>query len=110
MSESAYPRFLRWGEFTSRDEKNPDILEWEVIETDTFETEYGICVNAEINNEIRAVPLHNFSSANKSLLNLWNDAIKKNKIQKYSKFQLHTWLGKSIKNKDRTIRRFKIIF
>ena len=110
MSESAYPRFLRWGEFTSRDEKNPDILEWKVTETDTFETEYGICVNAKINNEIRAVSLHNFSSANKSLLNLWNDGIKKNKIQNNSKFQLLTWLGQSIKNKDREIRRFKIIF
>ena len=110
MSEPEYPRFLKWGAFTSKDEKNPDVLEWLVTDTDTFDTEYATCVNAKINNEIRAVPLYNFSSANKSLLNLWNDGIKKNKIQKYVQFKLLTWLGVSKNNKDRKIRRYKIIF
>jgi len=110
MTLSDYPLFLRWGEYTSHDVKNPDILEWISTETDTFETKYAICVNARINNELRAVSLHSFNSLNKTLLNLWNEGIKNNKIKPNSRFQLATWLEQSKRNKDRTIRRFKIIF
>lgn len=110
MTLSDYPLFLRWGEYTSRDGKKPDILEWTVTDIDTFETKYAICVNARINNELRAISLYSFNSANKTLLNLWNEAIRQNKIKKNTTFQLATWLEQSKKNKDRTIRRFKIIF
>lgn len=109
MSDS-YPRFLHWGNYKSEDLTNPDILEWTVTETETFETKYAICVNAKIDNEIRTVPLYNFSSANKQLLNLWNDAIRDKIIKKGKKFTLHTWLEQSKRNKDRKIRRSKFVF
>ena len=110
MTLSDYPLFLKWGEYTSHDVKKPDILEWIVTETDTFETKYAICVNARINNELRSVSLHSFNSLNKILLNLWNAGVRTNKIKPNVKFQLATWLEQSKTHKDRHIRRFRIIF
>ncbi len=45
MSESSFPPFLKWGSYTSHSEKNPNELEVEPQEIDTFETEYSINVN-----------------------------------------------------------------
>ncbi len=43
-----YPPFLKWGDYKSKDDKNPDILHIEVLDTVTFETEYNICVRAMV--------------------------------------------------------------
>ena len=105
-----YPRFLSWGSFMSNDEGNPDEIKCTVDDEETFETEYGICINVKIDNEIRAINLYNFGSANRSLLNQWNDAKKQGKIKQGRKFKIQTWLGVSKKNQDRQIRRFNLLF
>lgn len=105
-----YPRFLQWGKFTSKDENHADIIQCEIHEEDTFETEYGICINVKIDDEIRAINLFSFGSANRSLLTQWNEAKKKGKIKQGKEFKILTWLGVSQRNKDRVIRRFKLVF
>lgn len=105
-----YPRFLQWGKFMSKDENNPDVIQCQIHEEDTFETEYGICINVKIDNEIRAINLFSFGSQNRSLLTQWNDVKQKGKIKQGIEFKILTWKGISKTNKDREIRRFKLIF
>ncbi len=108
MSESSFPPFLKWGSYTSKEEKNPNELEVEPQEIDTFETEYSINVNAKIDGVEMAVPLHNFESNNRQLLQKWQEGILKKKIQVGKKFKLRTWLGTSKNNFP--IRRFELVF
>lgn len=107
MSDT-FPPFLKWGSYKSEDQDNPDKLSIHVTETETFETEYGVNVNATIDGVEMALSLHNFNSANTSLLNLWNNNIKNKKIKKGAEFTLCTYLGES-KNK-RKIRRWVMEF
>jgi len=108
MSESLFPPFLKWGEFTSRDDTSPDVLTVAPTETETFETEYTINVKAIVNGTEKVIPLQSFESRNKQLLQLWNKAKKENKIQVGKEFKMKTWLGVS-KNKH-PIRRFELVF
>lgn len=110
MKGIIFPRFLKWGDYTSQDEENPDVIKCQVVETQTFQTKYAVCANVIVDNEYVSLSLHNFSSVNQSLLSLWNKGVAKNKIKVDSKFQLHTWLEQSTQNKDRKIRRYKLIF
>ena len=88
----------------------PDVIECIILDEDTFETEYGICINVKIDNENRAINLYNFGSVNRSLLTQWNEAKKNGKIKQGNKFKILTWMGISQRNKDRKIRRFKLVF
>jgi len=109
MSENSnFPPFLKWGDYKSKDSENTDKLEIQITETETFETEYGVNVNAIVDGEEMAVPLHNFNSPNTALLKLWSNNIKKGNIKKGVKFTLYTWLGKSRNNRD--IRKWKMEF
>jgi len=108
MSESTFPPFLKWGSYKSEDQNNPDKIPIEVTEIDTFETQYGVNVNAIVDEMEMSIPLHNFNSANTSLLKLWTNNIKKGNIKKGVKFILFTYLGQS-KN-DRKIRRWIMEF
>jgi hypothetical protein len=108
MAESLYPEFLKWSKYTSKDEEHPDILNVKVLETETFETEYTINVRAEVDGIETIIPLHSFESKNKQLLQLWNDAVKNEKIKIGRKFKIRTWLGIS-RNKF-PIRRFELVF
>lgn len=111
MSETLFPPFLKWGKCKSKDETNPDVLNFEAQDTDTFETEYSINVkalmqsNGEWNETI--IPLHSFESKNKKLYTLWHDAVQSNKITTGKQFSIKTWLGIS-KNKF-PIRRFVLV-
>ncbi len=111
MSESLFPPFLKWGQYKSKDEKNPDVLNFEALETDTFETEYSINVKVlkESDGEWNEtnIPLHSFESKNKQLYTLWHSAVTSNKITAGKKFSIKTWLGIS-KNKF-PIRRFELV-
>jgi len=108
MSESLFPPFLKWGQYTSKDEKNPDVLEIEPQEIETFETEYSINLRAKVDGTEKIVPLCSFESRNKQLFQKFNDGIKQGKIKVGKKFKLLTWLGIS-KNRF-PIRRFGLIF
>jgi len=105
---SLYPSFLKWGSYTSKDENNPNVLEVEPQEIDTFETEYSINANVKVDGEEMAMPLHSFESNNKQLLQKWNAGVSNKKIQVGKLFMLHTWLGTSRNN--RSIRRFELVF
>ena len=105
---SSFPPFLKWGNYHSKDEKNPDVLEVEPQEIVTFETEYSINVNAKVDGIDMTVPLHGFESNNMQLLQKWNDGIKKKKIKVGKKFKLLTWLG--ISKNNFSIRRFELVF
>ena len=107
MSNTSYPPFLKWGDYKS-DESKPHRLEIQVTELVTFETEYGVNVNAIVDAVEMAIPLHNFNSVNTALLKLWNNNIQNGKIQEGVKFTLLTYLGLS-KN-DRKIRRWIMEF
>jgi len=105
---SSFPPFLKWGSYTSKDEKNPNELEVEPQEIDTFETEYSINVNVKIDGVEMAMPLQSFESNNRQLLQKWQEGITKKKIQVGKKFKLRTWLG--ISKNNFPIRRFELVF
>ena len=107
MSDN-FPPFLKWGSYTSDDSAKPDKISIQITETETFETEYGININALVNGTEMAIPLQNFNSVNTALLKLWNDNTKKGKIRKNAKFTLHTYLGLSRNN--RKIRKWSMEF
>ena len=107
MSES-FPPFLKWGSYKSENQDNPDKIEIQVTKTETFETEYGVNVNAIIDGVEMVLPLQNFNSVNTALLKLWNNNIKNKKIKKSAKFILCTHLGLSKNN--RKIRRWVMEF
>lgn len=107
MSETFYPPFLKWGDYKSKDEKNPYILHIEVLETETFETEYSACVRAMVNGIEMNVPLQNFGSKNMQLLQKWKELVSSGKIVQGKKFKIKTWLGTS-RNKH-PIRRFELV-
>lgn len=108
LSETTYPPFLKWGDYKSKNEDKPDKIKIKVTDTETFETEFGVNINAIVGKKEMAIPIQNFNSANTSLLKLWNSNIKNGKIRKGVKFTLLTWLGLS-KN-DRKIRRWGMEF
>ena len=108
MSDTLFPPFLHWGDYTSKNEKKPNVLLVEPQEIDTFETEYSINMRVKINGKEKVLPLHSFESKNRQLLQKFNDARKQNKIKVGKKFKLHTWLG--ISKNNFPIRRFELVF
>ena len=108
MSESLYPPFLKWGKYTSKDQNKPDIIEVKPLDLETFETEYGINIRAEVNGTEMNIPIHNFTSRNKQLFEKLTTAIKKGKIAVDKKFKIRTWLG--ISKNNFPIRRFELVF
>lgn len=90
MTLQGYPRFLKWGETKSEDRLKPDVIHCKVIETNTFETKYAICVNVEIANTVTTLPLYNFSSTNKSLLDMWTKSVEDGIVKKGIEFKIIT--------------------
>lgn len=109
MSQKHIP-FLKWGQYKSTSEKNPDTISVKVTETDTFETEYSRNISAIVDGEEKIIPLHSFESANKGLLKLWLQAKKDGKLVIGTTFNIMTWMGISKHNKSRPIRRFRFKF
>lgn len=109
MSTDVIP-FLKWGDYTSRDENTPDTLEIKVTDLKTFETEYSENVQVLLKTvnglEYRILPLKSHTSMNSALLKLWMHGVQQKKIKKDSRMELHTWIGLS-KN-GFPIRRFKM--
>lgn len=108
MSETV--PFIKWGAYSSKNDKAPDILELQIVKTETFETEYS--VNAEVKQrendswQDKILPLKSFNSENDALYRKWIKLVKSNKIKDGSIIQIKTWLGVSKNN--HTIRRFEI--
>lgn len=98
MSTDIIP-YIKWGDYTSHDEENPDVLEIKVSNLDTFDTEYSVNVQVLLKTanglEYRILPLKSHASRNASLLTLWSKGIREKKIKKDTRFKIHTWIGES---------------
>lgn len=107
---STLAEFIKWGQYKSTDQYNPDVLELKVVNVDPFETVYSI--NVEVLQKVdeewveKILPLKSHESPNASLLNQWTKEIRNNKNKPRKIFQIKTWLGKS--RNDRPIRRFSL--
>ena len=108
-NESSLTPFLHWGNYKSNDEKNPDVLHLVVAEAEPFATTYSTNIKAELDDKgLFVIPLHNFESANKALLNDYTGLWKSRKIKDGSSIEVRTWLGVSTRNADKKLRRWKI--
>ena len=112
MSETL-PPFLKWGSYKSHDQNKPDVLEIQVVDTETFETAYTINVKVLLKegkkwNEV-ILPLKSHESKNEALLKEWQKNSRKDLVKEGKKFTLKTWLGKSTKS-EYEIRRFVLEF
>lgn len=101
---------MKWGLFRSHEKSNPDILEFKVLDTKTFETEYSTNVKIYLKsnngwNEV-VLPLKSHESTNSSLLKQWTELVAKKKIILGSEVMIKTWLG--ISKHNRVIRKFKV--
>ncbi len=107
-NESSLTPFLHWGDYKSKNEKNPDALHLVVAEAEPFATTYSTNIKAEIIDKgLFIIPLHNFESANKALLNEFSKLHREGKIKDGSSIKVSTWLGVSTRN-GKPLRRWKI--
>ena len=104
--------FIKWGDCKSHCKDRVDSLELQVLDPQTFETQYSTNVRVlhKDNGEWieKILPLKSHESANSALLNEWNKYERKDILHKDRKFKIETCLD--ISKNDRTIRRFKILF
>ena len=108
-NEPSLTPFLHWGEYKSKDQNNPDVISLKVVDAEPTATTYTMNIDAEIVGKgLHKIPLHNFESPNKALLNQWTKLWREHKIKDGSSIEIHTWLGISTRNADKTIRRWKV--
>jgi len=108
-NDTSLTPFLKWGDYKSNDEKSPDVLRVKIVESEPFETTYSTNIKAEVDDKgLFIIPLHNFESANKSLLNEFSKMWKSGKIKDGSSVKVKTWMGVSTRNPDKKLRRWKI--
>lgn len=104
--------YIKFGEFKSRDENKPDVLELQIVDPETFDTKHSINirVSQQENDEWieKILPLKNHDSTNDSLLREWEMNARKDITRKKKFFKLKTWLG--ISKNQRPIRRYDLIF
>ena len=82
MSED-YPPFFRVSDHCkSSDPENPDVLKVKFPNEDTFETKYGIVIEANIDGTDYSWTVHNFNSKNKQLYKIILDLKKSGKLTK----------------------------
>jgi hypothetical protein len=108
-NESSLTPFFHWGECKSNDEKTPDVIRMKIVDVEPTATTYSTNIDADIQGKgLHKIPLHNFESANKALLNQWTKLWREQKIKDGSSIVIHTWLGVSTRNADKKLRRWKI--
>lgn len=113
MSNTILAPFIKWGNYKSQLESNPDVLELQVVEVETFDTAYStnVRVRQRIGDdwEERILPLKAYESVNSSLQKEWQKAENKKLVKVGKRFVLKTWLGRS-KRSDFPMRRFVLEF
>ena len=108
-NDTSLTPFFKWGSCKSKDEKSPDVLSLLIVDSEPFETAFSTNIKAEISNKgLYIIPLHNFESANKALLNEFSKLYRVQKIKDGSSIEIRTWLGVSTRNADKKLRRWKI--
>ena len=111
-SISLFPAFFKWSDCKSKTEKKPDTIDIKVTELETWESEYSINLNADVKQHDKfiemSISLKSHESKNSALLDLWNKAVKLNRIKLGDTIAIQTWLGKSTKS-DYAMRRWRLI-
>ena len=111
-SISLFPAFFKWSDCKSKTEKKPDTINIKVTELETWESEYSININADVKQHDKfiemSISLKSHESKNSALLDLWNKAVKLNRIKLGDTIAIQTWLGKSTKS-DYAMRRWRLI-
>ena len=109
IEEKTFTPFFHWGDCKSTDEKNPDEIICLVVDAEPTPTAYTTNIEVDIQGKgLHKLPLHNFESANKALLNEFSKMWKSGKIKDGSSVKIKTWLGVSTRNPDKKLRRWKI--
>ena len=108
-NDTSLTPFFHWGECKSHDQESPDVIRLAVVEAEPFATTYSTNIKADIQDKgLHIIPLHNFESANKGLLNEFSKMWKSGKIKDGSSIEIKTWLGVSTRNAEKKLRRWKI--
>ena len=111
-SISLFPAFFKWSDCKSKTEKKPDTINIKVTELETWESEYSININADVKQHDKfiemSISIKSHDSKNSALLDLWNKAVKLNRIKLGDTIAIQTWLGKSTKS-DYAMRRWRLI-
>ena len=111
-SISLFPAFFKWSDCKSKTDKKPDTIDIKVTELETWESEYSINLNADVKQHDKfiemSISLKSHESKNSALLDLWNKAVKLNRIKLGDTIAIQTWLGKSTKS-DYALRRWRLI-
>lgn len=108
MSAEEIP-YIKWGEYHSKNPDKPDVLQLQIVDTSTFESDLttNVHVKQKVNDswEDRILPLKSHESENSSLLKSWDEL--KKKFVADMEFHIKTYLGLSKNN--RPIRRFVLV-
>ena len=114
MNDKKWTPFINWGQYKSRDPKKPDVLDVQISDLELFQTTYTL--NARVNHKDsygqwheRNLPIKSNDSKNFGLLKLWEEAFHKGWLRLNGHVRIKTWFEKSKRNKDRKIRRYKLI-
>ena len=105
--------FIRFGECKSHDKDNPNVMELQIVDPETFETAYSVNIRVrqkESGGEWieKILPLKNHESKNPSLLKEWEKNARKDLTKKNKIFKLQTWLD--VSKLGNPIRRYRLDF
>ncbi len=101
-STTEFPKFLKWSNYPSKDEKKPDVIKIKMT-SELFDTKFQPCIRGIIDREEKTIPI-----GYKALLLLIQDALRDGKIYIGKDFKIITHLGISKFHAERTPRRFRL--
>lgn len=101
-STTEFPKFLKWSEYHSKDEKNPDVIEIKLT-SELFDTKFSPCIRGIVSGVEKTIPI-----GYKGLLQLIQESLRLGKIYIGKDFKIITHLGISKFNPERTPRRFRL--
>ena len=114
MKDKKQTPFFSWSSCKSQDSNKPDAMDFQVAELELFSTTYSM--NTKVNHKDsdgkwyeKILPIKHHESLNSDLLKQWEDAFHRGLIRLNGHIRIKTWKENSKKNKDRMIRRFKLI-
>ena len=109
IEEKTFTPFFHWGDCKSTDEKNPDEIICLVVDAEPTPTTYTTNIEVDIQGKgLHILPLHNFESKNKALLNLFSKLYREQEIKDGSSILIKTWVGISTRDANRKLRRWTI--
>ena len=109
MSETSSIPFFHWGDFKSESSINVDRIAVEVTDAEPFDSTYSTNITGKVNGTLYHIPLWNYKTKNQALLLEYMKFYEKGKIKDGQKIEILTWLGKSSKNPDYKLRKWKVV-